>query len=184
MIRPVQESDEAAVVELAVSSGLFSEAEAEEVRNLMKEFFVRAQDQGHACLLDVDGGDDEVPVGVAYYQPTPATDRTWTLLMIAVRRDQQGHARGGALLAQVEALLRGNGQRLLLVETSGVPGFALTRAFYDKAGYTAEARVRDYYQAGDDMVLYRKDLTAQDAVGDVGPAVAAVEAAHAQGSQP
>ena len=64
-------------------------------------------------------------------------------------------------LRQVEHDLRDQQQRLLLVETSGSPGFSLTRAFYDKSGYAAEARVRDYYQAGDDMVLYRKDLTTE-----------------------
>lgn len=157
MIRPVQKSDTAAVLGLVTSSGLFSEPESEDVRDLMEEFFARAQGLGHACLLDVD--DNDVPVGVAYYQPRPATDRTWTLLMIAVRRDRQGQGRGGVLLREVEDALRGQQQRLLLVETSGVPGFALTRAFYDKAGYTVEARVRDYYQAGDDMILYRKDLS-------------------------
>lgn len=62
------------------------------------------------------------------------------------------------MLGRVEEELRSRQQRLLLVETSGDPGFALTRAFYDKAGYTSEARVRDYYEPGDDMVLYRKDL--------------------------
>jgi len=85
------------------------------------------------------------------------------------------------LLRQVEDALRGQQQRLLLVETSGVPGFALTWAFYEKAGYTAEARVRDYYQAGDDMVLYRKDLTVQHVDGVGGPAAAATEPADAHG---
>ncbi len=175
MIRPVQESDTPAVIELAVSSGLFSGPEAEGVRGLMDDFFARARAQGHACLLDVDDG--VLPVGVAYYEPTPATDRTWTLLMIAVRRDRQGQGRGGMLLRRVEDALRGQQQRLLLVETSGVPDFALTRAFYDKAGYTAEARVRDYYAVGDDMVLYRKNLTMHidNVIG--GPAAAAAEPA-------
>lgn len=63
-------------------------------------------------------------------------------------------------MRHVEDDLRDRQQRLLLVETSGVPDFSLIREFYEKAGYHAEARVRDYYQAGDDMVLYRKDLTA------------------------
>ena len=33
------------------------------------------------------------------------------------------------------------------------------RAFYLSCGYDEEARVRDYYEAGDDMVLFRKDLS-------------------------
>lgn len=157
MIRSIQRDDTAAVVGLAVGSGLFAQEESDGIRVLMDDYFTRTHTQGHACVLDVD--DDAVPIGVAYYQPTPATDRTWTLLMIAVRRDRQGRGRGGALMRHVEDDLRDRQQRLLLVETSGVPEFSLTREFYEKAGYHAEARVRDYYQAGDDMVLYRKDLT-------------------------
>ncbi len=157
MIRDIRESDIPAVVELAVVSGLFSADEADSVATLMGDFFSGRHAQGHRCLLDVDG---EQAVAVAYYQPTAATDRTWTLLMIAVRHEFQGQGRGGALLRRVEDDLRDRRQRLLLVETSGVPGFARTRAFYDKCGYTPEARVRDYYEAGDDMVLFRKELSA------------------------
>lgn len=166
MVRGVTEADGPAVVELAVSSGLFSVEETEGVAALMVEFFDRTRAQGHVCLLDHDAAGKAV--AVAYYQPRAATDRTWELLMIAVRRDQQGCGRGSALLTQVEADLRGREQRLLLVETSGVPDFARTRAFYDTCGYTAEARVRDYYAIGDDMVLYRKDLTAASGPTDPG----------------
>lgn len=157
MIRSARESDTAGVIDVAVSSGLFDPAESGTVADLMDDFFTRASRQGHGCVLDVDDVDG-VPLGVAYYQPTAATDGTWTLLMIAVRRDRQGQGHGGMLLRHVEDVLRDQQQRLLLVETSGVPGFAATRQFYRQAGYAEEARVRDYYGAGDDMVLYRKDL--------------------------
>jgi ribosomal protein S18 acetylase RimI-like enzyme len=146
---------------LAISSGLFAEDEAEVVRTLMDDFFARTMADGHGCLVDMDDDlDGDVAAGVAYFQPVAATDGTWTLLMIAVRPEQQGQGRGSVLLSEVENRLRRQQQRLLLVETSGVPDFALTRAFYDKAGYGVEARVRDYYAAGDDMVLYRKALAA------------------------
>ena len=164
MIRPAQPSDTPAVVHLAINSGLFAENEAEVVRTLMDDFFARAKAEGHSCLVDVDDDSDgAVAAGVAYVQPVAATDGTWTLLMIAVRPEQQGRGRGSVLLSEVENQLRRQQQRLLLVETSGVPDFARTRAFYQKAGYNAEARVRDYYAAGDDMVLYRKDLAGPSA---------------------
>ncbi|MET3807628.1 ribosomal protein S18 acetylase RimI-like enzyme [Nakamurella sp. UYEF19] len=158
MIRPATESDIPAITELAFTSGLFPETEVDTVQALMAEYFARTRDGGHACLLDDGDGGEEKPVGVAYYQPVPATDRTWTLLMIAVRMDRQGQGRGGALLRQVEAELGGRGQRLLLVETSGIPDFELTRTFYVKSGYTEQARVPDYYEDGDDMVLFHKNL--------------------------
>jgi ribosomal protein S18 acetylase RimI-like enzyme len=111
--------------------------------------------------------DREDPAGSAwqahaYYEPARATDGTWYLTLIAVRREVQGQGRGAALLHDVEHLLQAQGQRVLLVETSGLPAFARTRTFYTKCGYVEEARVRDYYAAGDDMVLFRKVLHADD----------------------
>jgi len=124
---------------------------------MLADYFAGNADAGHACVIDEEGGG---PLGVAYYAPTPAADRTWYLTMIAVRPDRQGHGRGAALMRHVEGALRTNGQRLLLVETSGLPDFELTRRFYAKLGYGEEARVRDFYAAGDDMVLFRKVLNA------------------------
>jgi len=95
---------------------------------------------------------------IKFALPKPATDRTWELLMIAVKGDIQGKGRGTALLKHVENNLRTSGQRLLLVETSGLSTFARTRNFYLKCGYEQEARVRDYYAEGEDMILFRKVL--------------------------
>lgn len=106
------------------------------------------------CVIDEDHG----PQAVAYYEPAVATDRTWYLTMIAVQPGRQGQGRGAALLEHVENDLMARGQRLLLIETSGLPAFERTRTFYEKCGYHTEARVRDYYEPGDDMVLFRKAL--------------------------
>lgn len=48
--------------------------------------------------------------------------------------------------------------RLLLVETSALPAFEGTRAFYRRLGYEEEARIRGFYAAGEDKVVYRKAL--------------------------
>lgn len=154
MIRPITDDDASAVVDLAVASELFAAEDAGVVTGLMADYFGGKRDDGHACVLDEEGE----PIAVAYYEPAPATNGTWYLTMIAVRPDRQGQGRGAALLRHVEDDLRARGQRLLLVETSGHPTYERTRAFYDRCGHQQEARVRDYYEAGDDMVLFRKTL--------------------------
>lgn len=159
MIRLARPEDSASVTSLAVASGLFPADATSVTDGMMADYWARNRDAGHVCLIDLDDADE--PLGVAYYAPAPATDRTWYLTMIAVRADVQGQGRGAALMRHAEEALRTSGQRVLLVETSGLPSFARTRAFYRKCGYDEEARIREYYTVGEDMVLFRKQLNAK-----------------------
>jgi ribosomal protein S18 acetylase RimI-like enzyme len=154
MIRAITEADAAAVVEVAVAAGLFAPEDAAFLDKMMADYFGSKRDDGHVCVIDVD----ERVMGVVYYEPALATDGTWYVTMIGVRRDAQGRGHGAALMRHVEDALRAEGQRLVLVETSGTPEFALTRQFYAKLGYEEAARVRDYFIDGDDMVLFWKAL--------------------------
>jgi ribosomal protein S18 acetylase RimI-like enzyme len=155
LIRPITPSDTSAIAALAIDAGLFPPEAGDFLHEMMANYFKDNQIQGHACVVEEE---NNVLLGVAYYEPALATDRTWYLTMIAVRRTLQGQGRGAALMGYVEETLKAAGQRLLLVETSGTSDFMLTRRFYAKLGYEEEARVRDYYAAGDDMVLFRKLL--------------------------
>lgn len=96
--------------------------------------------------------------GFAYCEPERMTDGTFNLLAIAVDPDVQGRGHGCALLRRLEDRLRATGARLLLVETSGLPEYAGTRAFYAARGFSQEARVRDFYQAGEDKIIFRREL--------------------------
>ncbi len=157
MIRSVTQRDAAAVVALAVASELFPPEESGVVEAMLEEYFAGREAEGHTCVVDEVDGD---LLAVAYYEPVTATDRTWELLMIGVRQDLHRRGRGAALLRHVEEDLRSRDQRLLVVETSALPAFDRARAFYLARGYDEEARVRDYFEAGDDMVMFRKALQA------------------------
>lgn len=102
--------------------------------------------------------DDGAPVGVAYCAPERMTDGTWNALLIAVHPTHQGRGVGAALMAAVDRMVAARGGRIVLVETSGLPAFARTRAFYRRLGYTKEARIRDFYAAGEDKIVFRKAL--------------------------
>jgi ribosomal protein S18 acetylase RimI-like enzyme len=97
-------------------------------------------------------------LAVAYYVPEQMTQGTWNLLLIAVHPARQGQGRGLALLHHIEQALVERGARLLLVETSGLPSFERQRDFYRKCGYNEEARIRDFYQAGEGKIVFRKAL--------------------------
>lgn len=102
--------------------------------------------------------DDGEPVAVAYFAPERMTSGTWNLYLIAVRADRQGRGYGAMLIDHIERALAAEGARVLIVETSGLPSYERTRAFYDRCGYEREARIRDFYQAGEDKIVFWKAL--------------------------
>lgn len=101
----------------------------------------------------------EGPVGFAYSVPEAMTNGTWNMLALAVDPARQGAGFGAALVAETEARLRSQGHRLVIVDTSGTDDFAGTRAFYAINGFTQEARIRDFWAAGDDKVVFVKPLS-------------------------
>ncbi|MGQ4646973.1 GNAT family N-acetyltransferase [Lyngbya aestuarii] len=154
MIRPATPNDKKALMAIANAIGMFTPQELEELGGMLEEYFYGNLDRTHFWIAYDDGG----PVGVAYYAPEPYTDGTWNLYFIAVHPDRQGEGIGAKLLRHVEQMLAARGERVLLVETSGLPNFERTRAFYRKHGYHEEARIREFYRAGDDKIIFRKAL--------------------------
>jgi len=57
-----------------------------------------------------------------------------------------------------ESEVRARSGRLIVVETSGMEKYASTRAFYEAAGYEKEAVLRDFYNVGDDLVIFTLHL--------------------------
>ena len=151
-IRPTIAADMPALKAVIDATGLFPS----EMLDDMLSNFLNGGGGHEIWLTDDDAG----PVALAYCAPERMTQGTWNLYLIAVHPDQQGHGRGGALLRHVEQGLAARGERVLLVETSGLAEFERTRAFYLQAGYDEEARIRDFYQAGEDKVVFRKALSA------------------------
>ena len=102
--------------------------------------------------------DDGLPVAVGYCAPERMTEGTWNLHLIAVHPNRQRSGHGASMLHHIEQKLAGRGERILLVETSGLESFEGTREFYRKCGYDREAQIREFYQAGEDKIIFRKLL--------------------------
>lgn len=149
-IRPTLRRDLPALKAMIDANGLFP---SEMLDDMVSSFFTGGAGAEQWLTVD-DGG----PVAVAYYVPERMTQGTWNLLLIAVHPDRQGQGQGTALLRHIEQALGADGERLLLVQTSGLESFGRTRTFYRSRGYAEEARIRDFYQAGEDKVIFRKVL--------------------------
>ncbi len=151
-VRATSPGDLPGLKALVDAVGLFPSAMLD---GMIAAYLRRDFSEGFWLTLDAGG-----PMGVVYCGPERMTQGTWNLYLIAVHPDLQGQGHGKALLRHVEEALTMRGERLLLVETSGLPAFAPVRAFYRKGGYDEEARIRDYYQEGEDKVVFRRALAA------------------------
>jgi ribosomal protein S18 acetylase RimI-like enzyme len=96
--------------------------------------------------------------GFCYAVPEKLTDGTWNMLALAVHPAQQGKGMGSAIVRFLEAALLARGERVVIADTSGTPEFEPTRQFYRKNGYHEEARIRDFWAAGNDKVVFWKAL--------------------------
>jgi ribosomal protein S18 acetylase RimI-like enzyme len=158
MLRPAAPTDTPAILALAVDTAMFPAHELGPVRDMLDGFHAGQLAPGHrveVCVDDPAGA----PVGVAYFGPDPAADRKWDLWMLAVAPARQGQGIGGRLLRSAEAHARAGDGRLMLIETSSLPRFTATHAFYRKHGYAEVARIPDYYRDGDSKVVFARRLS-------------------------
>ncbi len=156
MIRPTVPADTPALIILAEETAMFKPAEIQALREVLDDYHSTNQELGHLCVTDEE---NSRIMGFAYYAPASMTDRTWYLYWIAVSKSVQARGIGTALLRHVENDIRDARRgRLLLIETSSLPHYDLTRRFYLKHGYDRLATLSDFYADGDDMVVFRKRL--------------------------
>lgn len=149
-IRPLVATDLPAIKAVIDATGLFP---SDMLDDMTQDYLARPDGPDIWLTADQAG-----PIGVAYLAPERMADGTWNLYLIAIDPGAQGQGHGTAVLRHVEALLAARGQRILLVETSGLPEFAATRGFYRANGYDEEGRIRDFYAAGEDKVIFRRAL--------------------------
>ena len=125
------------------------------LQEVLDDYFKSNRELGHVAVTCEREGRIE---GFAYYAPAAMTDRTWYLYWIAVARQIQACGLGSELLRHAEEDIRRRQGRLFLIETGGLPHYELTRKFYLKHGYERAAIIRDFYAAGDDMVVFAKRM--------------------------
>ena len=155
MIRPTTPAEADALVAIASATGVFKPIEIDALRGVLEEYHSGDAAPDHKAITYESGGR---PIGFAYYAPTEMTDRTWHLYWIFVDRTTQAKGMGAKLMRHVEDEIKAAGGRGIIVETSGLPNYELTRRFYLKLGYRHVATIPDFYADGDDMTVFWKRL--------------------------
>jgi GNAT superfamily N-acetyltransferase len=156
MIDHALPEDGASIHLITTLVGNFSQKDIECVHELWEAYVERGPIATGYDFL-VSRGDDGV-AGYACYGPTPLTEDTWDLYWLAVHPGGRRKGTGKALLARVEEEVGAQDGRLLLIETSGAPGYEGTRRFYESCGYRYQAVIHDFYAPGDDLLIFGKVL--------------------------
>jgi ribosomal protein S18 acetylase RimI-like enzyme len=154
-IRPILPRDKATVMTILRATPEFLPHEVTIAEELIDSFLNKGKLSGYTIeVAEIDGK----VVGYICWGDTPLTDGTWDIYWVAVDRNEQGKGIGAQLMAAAEKSIYATGGRLAVVETSGKPDYNKTRQFYLKIGYVEEARIKDFYTAGDDKVIMVKRL--------------------------
>ena len=156
MFRAPRPNETPMLLSLAVSTGLFVQAEADALLGgVLSAFHTGSLGERHVVRVWQRG---ERLSGWVYFAPDPNSERVWNLWWIGVAPDEQGRGVGSELMAAVEADVTATKKTVLVVETSSQPLLEKTRRFYARRGYSECGRVPDFYGEGDDKVIFAKRL--------------------------
>lgn len=151
----VRPTDREAVRQIVESTRYFSAAETDVAVELVDERLAKGAASGyHFAFLEQN---DQV-LGYACYGPIACTVHSFDLYWIAVQQQFQQLGLGRRLVQISEQQVQAMYGRRIYVETSGREQYASTRRFYERCGYTVAAILPDFYDAGDDKVVYLKVL--------------------------
>ncbi len=108
-------------------------------------------------LLVADAAGHPV-AGYVCFGRTPMTAGTWDLYWLVVHPAARGRGVAGALLFELERVLRARGGTAIRVETSETEGYGAARKLYQRLDYPVAAVLKDFYRPGDSLFIYYKQL--------------------------
>ena len=155
-IRPFAPTDAGPIRRILEQTGVFRNEELDVAQELMDIVIHQPDQKDYVMSTYVD--EEGAVRGYYCVGPTPAAEGTYDLYWIATDPRLHGKGVGTELLRHCEEYVRTQQGRLIVVETSSLPDYDKTRCFYQRKGYREEARIRNYYARGDDLVLLTKQL--------------------------
>jgi ribosomal protein S18 acetylase RimI-like enzyme len=147
------------LVELGMSTGLFSAEEAAELLGGSLDKVLAGTEVPTSLAARVVDGSDGRPAGWTYLSADPSgPPHVWELWWIGVRPGAEGRGCGSLLLGDAEAVAKAGGASMLLISTSSTGATERARRFYEGRGYKKVGQVPGYYGEGDDKVVFWKAL--------------------------
>lgn len=151
----VQTSDPEAVREITESTGFFHDYEIDVAVELVEERLAKGVQSGYHFVFAVLDGKT---IAYACYGPTPCTKDSFDFYWMAVLNEFRGKGIGKKLIQYTEDGCRKLGGKKLWLDTSSTDKYIPTRTLYLKCGYVEAACLKDFYDDGDDKVIFLQKL--------------------------
>ncbi len=151
-----KKQDIKSIREICESSGFFHDFEVDVAVELVEERLEHGLDSEYYFVFaEIDGR----TVGYTCFGPIACTKHSFDLFWIATHNDFRGKGIGKKLLEETYKCIRELGGIGLYAETSAKEQYISTQKFYDSCGFFMEARNKDFYDVGDDRLIYVKRLS-------------------------
>jgi len=150
-IRPISKSDIEGLKKVVDSSELFP---SEYLDEMISDYLNNPETQD-IWFTNID---DNTPTAIGYCISEKLTNGTYNLLAIGVAKDSQRRGIATEMMRYIEQRLKQINGRILIVETSSDDAQIGARKFYDKIGYTQMAAIKDFWNDGEDKIVFWKKL--------------------------
>ncbi len=155
-IRPLEENDKDVIRTILKDAQMFRDDEIEVAIEVIDEYLDDPVESDYWSYVTVD--ERNKVAGFAVIGPNPMTIGTFDLYWIVVDQSRQRKGVGSQLLEFAEERVIEHKGRLIIAETSSKPLYLRTRNFYKQQGYSELAQIHDYYDVGDDLIIFGKYL--------------------------
>ena len=149
--------DRAPILAVARDVGVFDTEEVDVVAELFDGYLRDPIQSGYNFLSDRDP-DTGAVLGFACWGPTSLSRGAADLYWIATAREAQGRGVAAGLFEAVMAAARAAGRWLIVIWTSSQPHYAPARNFYQRMGCELALQLADFYDHGDDLMVFVRRL--------------------------
>jgi ribosomal protein S18 acetylase RimI-like enzyme len=151
--RVLDAGDPARLRKLVQATGVFSTQEAR-VAGELATTTLDGTETYRWLLAERDG---EL-LGYTCFDRIPLTKASFDLYWIAVLPQSRGSGLATELLTRTTKLIKAGRGAQVFAETSSRPPYNPACAFYRKSGFEEVARFADFYEPGDDKLVFRLKL--------------------------
>ena len=151
----VQYSDLISIKNILSESGFFNDSEIDIAVSLIQE---KLEDIRESSYQFIFLEDEFGVIGYTCYGYIDGTKSSYDLYWIAVDPNYKREGYGTLLLKKAETLIRSKKGSHIYIETSSTSLYEPTRLFYENNGYKKEAVLKNFYNEGDDKIIFSKRI--------------------------